>query len=69
MAELKPCPFCGGEPEYHIDEKGIDVEDMKINPNVVHFVWCHKCMAVISCDSKAGVIEAWNRRATDVDNH
>ena len=35
---LKPCPFCGGEPEYHVDDQGIDVEDMKINPNVVHFV-------------------------------
>lgn len=60
MAELKPCPFCGGEAEY--------IYEMPYNA-----VECTKCNALGKTivdsyeqqDGKAEAIEAWNRRAED----
>ena len=59
MAELKPCPFCGGEAKLeHLSKSSI--------------VYCNGCMAstksinfspIYLSDEKA--IEAWNRRAED----
>lgn len=50
--ELKPCPFCGGEPALiHPDEEWDAV------------VVCEKCGAVITKDSDAEAIFAWNARA------
>ena len=60
MAELKPCPFCGGKAEY--------IYEMPYNA-----VKCTKCEAfgktIVDSyeqqDGKAEAIEAWNRRAED----
>lgn len=54
MAELKKCPFCGGEA--HI---------VKLGENYLSFyVECKKCCAESSAFSAKGhAIEAWNRRA------
>ena len=60
MAELKPCPFCGGKATY--------VYHMPYNA-----VACKKCKATTRVftdyyeqqDGKAEAIEAWNRRAED----
>lgn len=62
MAELKPCPFCGGEAKL--------VYSMPYN-----FVMCAKCKVFgktivdryEQADGKAEAIEAWNRRATHED--
>lgn len=63
MAELKPCPFCGGEAEIeHIFRFGTDYS----------FVRCVKCRVITkpiiksflySSDERAA--EAWNRRVND----
>ena len=52
MAELKPCPFCGGEPCLHGDD--------------YYWVTCFECGVETSGDEDVSkVIEAWNRRAED----
>lgn len=62
MAELKPCPFCGG--------KKIDI--MVYDPfygyqgNLTrHRVWCLKCRAQVDRERVMDAIEAWNRRAEE----
>ena len=55
MAELKPCPFCGGEAEEEI----IPVEDYKTE---VCIIQC-KCGCCVSKIGKNETEEAWNRRA------
>ena len=52
MAELKPCPFCGGEARL-----GMDFD--------WHFVYCIECQAQIERDYEKEAIDAWNRRAED----
>ena len=59
MAELKPCPFCGGGAKL-LSRKGL------------HFVTCYVNACYITpktqwYDTKAKAIEAWNRRAEDED--
>lgn len=54
MAELKPCPFCGGEAEEEI----IPVEDYKTE---VCIIQC-KCGCCVSKIGKNETEEAWNRR-------
>lgn len=54
MAELKPCPFCGGEAEIISGFGG------------KYTVQCEKggCMAnIMWCPDKDSAIKAWNRRA------
>ena len=59
MAELKPCPFCGGEPnlivEKYPDGKDYCVKCINLvclcNPETVHY------------DTKEEAEEAWNVRA------
>lgn len=55
MAELRLCPFCGGEARYHIHDRfGIE---------------CIECGAGYAAvfPTKADVRRAWNRRTATVD--
>lgn len=67
MAELKPCPFCGGEAE----EKYIRRKKLfaKFNfPYNTHYVYvrCKICAATSGVQwARENAIEAWNRRASD----
>ena len=60
MAELKPCPFCGGEAY-------IDREDCYGVQDDYYMVHCEKCSLQFGfCsmfESEEEAIEAWNRRA------
>lgn len=65
MAELKPCPFCGGEafayaivPHKHLF---VDFPDYAGGG----FVECVCCAAAVSGDTKKQAIDAWNRRANN----
>ena len=61
MAELKPCPFCGGEVVQHHATS----EELCIDLGYRFF--CEKlcCMQVKYYETKEEAIEAWNRRAED----
>ena len=57
MAELKPCPFCGGEAEYKM-AGGISAD--------YGYVRCKKfCCEQHWYSLEKEAIEAWNRRAED----
>lgn len=64
MAELKPCPFCGGEAvlEPYKARKGYEA-NIQCNGK------CLLTMHTITYDTEEeaieNVIEAWNRRATE----
>ena len=48
-AELKPCPFCGGEAGFYAE--------------TVHWINCKKCGAESAYyETPEEAIEAWNRR-------
>ena len=52
MAELKPCPFCGGEARRYYGAVSC------------HGVTCAKCTAKIyGYKTKGAATKAWNRRA------
>lgn len=54
MAELKPCPFCGGEAHYMLDA----------NRNPCPWVVCSDCGAETTyCYNLEEAAKAWNRRA------
>ena len=64
MAELKPCPFCGGKAHIY--------RTCGYSPEEIIFVGCENCEAsatpkrMISFnpdDDERKAIEAWNRRA------
>jgi Lar family restriction alleviation protein len=64
MAELKPCPFCGGE------AKIVDNGEASTNKYYFVDVLCKdmSCRGYSSCleyKTKQQAIEAWNRRAED----
>lgn len=59
MAELKPCPFCGGE---KISVREYDPFDGYQGALSVYRVWCRNCGAQIEQKKKAEASEAWNRR-------
>ena len=68
MAELRECPFCGGEAKYH---NGIDLEWKPVK--VFCTVYCTKCKVSTpdfkddagDFEYKKRATEAWNRRAED----
>jgi Lar family restriction alleviation protein len=56
MSELKPCPFCGSESAEAERAFGF------------YWIGCHNCGAKGGSDLlKEKAIEAWNRRADDID--
>lgn len=62
MAELKKCPFCGGEAEYDKKTKFDHHGDMYTN----HLVWCPYpvggCGVRVYAKSKSEAIKRWNTR-------
>ena len=52
MAELKPCPFCGGR------------ADLDAPQGEDRMVYCIECCASICDDSNTDAIAAWNRRVS-----
>ena len=52
MAELKPCPFCGGKANLR-------------SGFWIHTAYCRDCLVSITRDSEEEAIEAWNRRAEE----
>ena len=75
MAELKPCPFCGGKPYLETNHRAF----INAKTTKVAYVRCRDCEArtqrfelkAFGRTSHSGAanekaIEAWNRRAEDV---
>ena len=55
MAELKPCPFCGGE---------AILETLEGNSPEAYYVYCPKCNFESGLYSEPDfIVEKWNRRA------
>lgn len=60
--QLKPCPFCGGKPEYkefHDDNGGVECYYREWSHYIIE---CECGCQICSPISKGKVIEAWNRR-------
>ena len=53
--ELKPCPFCGGEPTRLFDSRNTFEE---------HSITCTQCIASIACITDEQAVRAWNHRET-----
>lgn len=65
MAEIKPCPFCGGEAE--LERNAIEIIGLGDWANS-SFVSCTQCgAAMFSFDGIESPVEAWNRRANETD--
>ena len=65
MAELKPCPFCGGEAQF--EEKSVKLADKKGNLRLGYLIWCsgeHHEASVFAATKKE-VIKAWNTRTSE----
>ena len=57
MAELKPCPFCGGEADIIDNEYYVDVSCRNYR--------CRGFADSLMFESEEEAIEAWNRRVED----
>ena len=72
MAELKPCPFCGGEPVVKVCD-GSGSYFANIGTDVFYgrkmshcLITCKRCrIRTIAYLTRKGVFNAWNRRAED----
>lgn len=68
MAELKPCPFCGGE----VEERGGSCNYGK--HTITLDIKCGECGTIFKFKSNwklnpiPEAIEAWNRRSSDADS-
>ena len=60
MAELKPCPFCGGE-EIRIATRSIQVKG-DFADTIDVSVGCVSCGIGATAETEPEVTEAWNRR-------
>ena len=76
MAELKPCPFCGGKPYLETNHRAF----IKAQTTKVAYVRCRNCNArterfaltdfghtSFSEEANKKAIEAWNRRANNAE--
>ena len=59
MAELKKCPFCGGEARAY----SCDPFDGYQGNFTVWRVQCYECRAIIQRKTREKAIADWNRRA------
>lgn len=66
MAELKPCPFCGGKAEIHVRGNIVRVECTVCQASMGTATECYdtskKCWYTFFVDRK-DASKAWNRRA------
>ena len=58
MAELKPCPFCGGKELSEAQHK-------QYGMSLRYTIKCLKCMGEMTRTSPHKARDAWNRRAED----
>ena len=58
MAELKPCPFCGG--------KAVAYKDPSCLVTIRYKAICEDCSGQMYRGTKKEVVEAWNRRVENV---
>ena len=69
MADLKPCPFCGGEIEERGGQCNYGKHIMTLD------LMCRKCGTLFKFKSKwienpyREAVEAWNRRSGEEDKH
>ena len=59
---LKPCPFCGGEPVLAVD-KGVRVMCRNCRAQTENGIYCNDAASI--CSAAWHAIDAWNRRADD----
>ena len=57
MAELKPCPFCGGKAEI------VNVNMGKFFDVSCKHLWCRGYAESVMYNTEVEAIEAWNHRA------
>ena len=64
MAELKPCPFCGGKPK-------IITFKHSYSRFLIYQIMCFSCYTqprfFVRGETEQKAIEAWNRRVGDTD--
>ncbi len=63
MAELKPCPFCGGKAEIYGDN-GISLETGEKCWR--YYIVCTGCPALVSGETEAETEKNWNQRTDNV---
>ena len=61
MAELKPCPFCGGEAVIRVNMGNKYICPIHVHKQR-HIVKCTKCNASMEYRDKKSAIKAWNTR-------
>lgn len=73
MAEMKPCPFCGGRGEFMLRA----VTARRSHSDFIGFIKCKTCGsqsgAIGFCDGEMNFAErdsteAWNRRVSDIND-